>query len=100
MRMEQALERKFYMVSAVMVSAIGGFPEGQAQALRLRLPQLLWKVHTTRGVCMHLLSLFVLDEWRRKTDTYFVLPVVRGERVFFRGVVGPHFVRFPPAHAL
>lgn len=36
----------------MMVSAIGGFPEGQAEALRLRLPQLLWKVHTTRGVCV------------------------------------------------
>ena len=27
-----------------MVSAIAGFPEGQAEALRVRLPQLLWKV--------------------------------------------------------
>lgn len=32
------------MVAALMASAIGGCPEGQAEALRLRLPQLLWKV--------------------------------------------------------
>ncbi|CAN0012908.1 unnamed protein product [Ectocarpus fasciculatus] len=31
------------MVAALMASAIGGCPEGQAEALRLRLPQLLWK---------------------------------------------------------
>ncbi|CAN0451645.1 unnamed protein product, partial [Ectocarpus sp. 12 AP-2014] len=36
------LEREFYMVAALMASAIGG-PEGRAEALRLRLPQLLWK---------------------------------------------------------
>ncbi|CAB1102286.1 unnamed protein product [Ectocarpus sp. CCAP 1310/34] len=35
-------EREFYMVAALMASAIGG-PEGRAEALRLRLPQLLWK---------------------------------------------------------
>lgn len=33
------------MVAALMASAIGG-PKGRAEALRLRLPQLLWKVTT------------------------------------------------------
>lgn len=37
------------MAAALMVSAIAGFPEGQAEALRLRLPQLLWKVQ--QGSC-------------------------------------------------
>ncbi|CAM9712319.1 unnamed protein product, partial [Hapterophycus canaliculatus] len=37
------LEREFYTVAALIVSTIGGFPEGQREALRLRVPQFLWK---------------------------------------------------------
>ena len=40
----QALEWEFYMTAALMSSIVGDFPEGQAEALRLQLPQLLWKV--------------------------------------------------------
>ena len=41
---KQGLEGEFYVAAALMVSAVAGFPEGQAEALRLQLPQLLWKV--------------------------------------------------------
>lgn len=36
------------MAAALMVSTIGGFPPSQGEALRLRIPQLLWKVLVRR----------------------------------------------------
>lgn len=50
---EQDLEREFYVAAALMVSVIAGFPEGQAEALRLRLPQLLWKVQEVFLFCFY-----------------------------------------------
>ncbi|CAM9479512.1 unnamed protein product, partial [Scytosiphon promiscuus] len=38
-----SLEREFYQVATLMVSIVEASPEAQREALRLRLPQFLWK---------------------------------------------------------
>lgn len=53
------------MAAALMMSAVGSFQEGQAEMLRLRLPQLLWKVSVLKKLC------FVQTSLRLMHLTYF-----------------------------
>ena len=70
----QALECEFYMTAALMSSVVGDFPEGQAEALRLQLPQLLWKVRLGGKICCAVTSniIYVYNIYIMEITTVYV----------------------------